>query len=637
MEKYFNDAVIGNKNVKASFSRKGELLRLFYPNQDFKQFIDFWHTGVKINDSGLIYLHDDVNNLYNQYYTENTNVLNTEIVNTYFKLKIIQTDFAPMNHNVLIKKYKFINQNNIDLNLNYIIHSKLLTNENNQVTGYCKDNSLLQYTHDYNFCTFSKDKIASSQINNTKANIAEGHVYDKDYVGMSEDSSISYELKTLKPKEELELVIFIYVDKNEKSMDAFNKDIDGLRKIDVKEELDNTIKYWKKYLKDHDGIELDLPQTPKSERIQEIYKRTILLYPLLTNYETGGISAAIEVDEGLEHCGRYAYCWPRDAVFITKAMDILKMEKDTEKFYKTFCKNAQSKSGMWEQRFYTDGRLAPCWGYQIDETASVVCGVYDHFTRVNDKKFLKDNFKMCEKAVKFLERYLVGVEGLTKENDLPGTGMPASYDLWEMYEGVHLYSLASIFSAFDSMLKIYKEMKDEFTDNRLKQETIAKQKNSLEKRMVEIKEFILKNLYDENKKSFIRSAEDEIIDISMLGAVYPFNMFTAKEKKILNTVERINLTLRTYTGGYQRFENDHYMGGKPWVIATLWMALYYIEINDTKKAKECFDFVVNTAGKHGFLAEQVDNSTMKPAWVIGLAWSHAMFILVLEKLYGKEK
>ena len=55
-----------------------------------------------------------------------------------------------------------------------------------------------------------------------------------------------------------------------------------------------------------------------------------------------------------------------------------------------------------------------------------------------------------------------------------------------------------------------------------------------------------------------------------------------------------------------------------------------------EKAKECFDFVVKTAGKHYFLGEQVNNETLKPNWVIGLGWSHAMFIIVLEKLYGKE-
>ena len=107
----------------------------------------------------------------------------------------------------------------------------------------------------------------------------------------------------------------------------------------------------------------------------EIYKRSILLFPLLANQETGGIIASPEIDENFTKCGRYAYCWPRDAVFVTRALDILNMTKETEKFYKVFCKNTQSENGMWEQRFYTDGKLAPCWGYQIDEAASVIYGV----------------------------------------------------------------------------------------------------------------------------------------------------------------------------------------------------------------------------------------------------------------------
>ena len=50
--KYFNNAIIGNKNMVASFSEKGELLRLFYPQSDYKQFVDFLDVGMKINDSG---------------------------------------------------------------------------------------------------------------------------------------------------------------------------------------------------------------------------------------------------------------------------------------------------------------------------------------------------------------------------------------------------------------------------------------------------------------------------------------------------------------------------------------------------------------------------------------------------------
>ena len=62
--KYYNDAIIGNKSMVATFSSKGELQRLLYPNRDFKQFLDFFTTGVKINDSAFINLHDDINNIY---------------------------------------------------------------------------------------------------------------------------------------------------------------------------------------------------------------------------------------------------------------------------------------------------------------------------------------------------------------------------------------------------------------------------------------------------------------------------------------------------------------------------------------------------------------------------------------------
>ena len=629
MEKYFNDAVIGNQNIVASFTKNGELIRIFYPNRDYKQILDFFHVGLKVNDSNIVYLHEDINNIYTQQYEEKTNILNTKILNTYFNLEILQSDYASIKEdNIIVKKYKFKNENTIDLNLNLLVHSALVNSNNNRVSGMCKNDTLMQYNHEYTMCTFSKEKISSSQINNTKANISDGKIWDKDYVGMSADSSISYDLGTLKPGETKEFELYIYLDNNKYEIDNLEKTIDRIKKKDFRTEYEAVKKYWKKYLKDHDGLELDLKETPKNRKVEEIYDRTILLYALLVNNETGGISAAVEIDENLSKCGGYDYCWPRDAVFITSAMDILKMQKEVEKFYKSFCKNTQSRNGMWEQRFYTDGRLAPCWGYQIDETASVVFGVYKHYLETKDKKFLKDNLKMCEKAIKYLEKYIEDI--LENKNE-----MPVSYDLWEMHEGTSIYGISSIFSAFDSMIKIYEELKEEFTKNRVKQENVNKEKQNIREENVRIKEYILKTFYSDGKKSFVRNIEDKKMDISILGAVIPFNVFTPKEKKITNTVERINMTLRTYTGGYERFEEDHYMGGKPWVLATLWMANYYIEIGEKKKAKECFEYVIKTSSEHGFLAEQIDNEKMAPAWVIGLGWSHAMFIIVLKKMLEK--
>ena len=629
MEKYLNEAIIGNKNMLVTFSEKGEMLRLSYPNRDNRQYLKFFHTGVKINDSALIYLHEDINNTYLQYYDTDTNILNTEITNTYFNLKILQTDFASIKENILVKKYSFINESNIDLNVNFLIHSELLSDQNNFVGAMKIDTGMIQYAHDFTVATFAKEnKLLSHQINDSKNTIYSGIINDKDYIGMSKDSSISFDMGVIKPGEKKEIEICVYIDETRKTMQAVEDEVERIKKIDLNKEYTNVKSYWRKFLKAHDGLSLKEPSNSYEEKIYEIYKRSILLFPLLLNQTTGGIIAAPEVDEDLTQCGRYAYCWPRDAVFITRALDILKMNKETEKFYSNFCRMTQSKNGMWEQRFYTDGRLAPCWGYQVDETASVVYGVYNHYEYTKSEQFLKVNLHMCEKAIDFLKRYVRDL--------LDNTGIyHVSYDLWEMYEGTHMYSLASIFAAFDAIIKIYKVLgKDlsDFENNRLKEEKVNKNIEEITKLQVEIKKYIQDNLYDENRKSYVRNTSDRRIDISMIGAIVPFNVFSTKEKRVLNTIDNINLTLRTYTGGYQRFEYDHYRNGAPWTIANLWMTLYYLQNGEKKKAKETFDFVLKTAGKHYFLGEQVDNNTLKPNWVIGLGWAHAMFIIVLEEM-----
>ena len=644
-KKYLNEAIIGNDKIVTSFNSKGEMLRLFYPTRDYRQFIDCMHTGVKVNDSAIIYLHEDINNVYEQYYTEDTNILNTKIKNTYFNLSILQTDFASISQNILIKKLMFTNENTIDLNVNFLIYSKLLSNFNNMIGAKIENNILMQYSHDYTYCIFSKTPILSYRLNNSKEEMKSGILKDKDYIGMAEDSAISFDIGMLKPGESKEFEIIIYINNNEEKykFDEIIEDVEKIRKIDINKELNKVEKYWKNYVEKHDELEIltkkekwqklitgqeQLNETTyeKYMQMRNIYVRSILLFPLLTNLETGGISAAIEVDEKMDKSGRYSYCWPRDAVFVTKALDILNMKEETTKFYSKFCKETQSKNGMWEQRFYTDERLAPCWGYQIDETASIVYGVYEHYKETKDKEFLKQVYPMCKKAIDALGTFLFAssVPFASQENTKNFLTYE-SYDLWEMHEGIHLYSMASIYAAYIAMIEI---------------EKIVEDKNSnieeLERSAKEIKEYCREHLCNKEERTLKRSNKDSICDISMLGAVTPFNMLEENEKEVLNTIEKINMTLRTYTGGYIRFENDNYMGGNnPWPIATLWMALYNIKINNKEEARKQVDFVLRTATKHGFLAEQVNNETMQAKWVIGLGWSHAMLIIALKQLGGK--
>ena len=156
-----------------------------------------------------------------------------------------------------------------------------------------------------------------------------------------------------------------------------------------------------------------------------------------------------------------------------------------------------------------------------------------------------------------------------------------------------------------------------------------KLENATKKYNQEIKKYISNNLYNEKTKTFTRNLKDEKTDISLLGLVTPFEIFSPKEKKVLNTIDKINMTLRTYTGGYLRYEDDNYCEGKnPWTIATLWMAMYYQKSGEKRKSNECIEFIIKSANEHGFIAEQVDNKTMSPAWVNGLAWAHAMFVTI---------
>lgn len=602
--KYFNDAILGNGKILVSFSKFGELLRFYYPNIDFKQHIDEFKVGFVSDLSPTVWLDEDINNEYNQYFEENTNILNTEVYNSYFKIIVEQKDFVCINKNILLKKYRIKNRSDKTQNIKILVYSKILKDLNNYTSGYFKDNVLIQYNHDYSLKIAVNKPVTSYQINGSSESKDSGNVDGKDYIGMSNDSSIICDLGSIMPNEVKEIVLSLEV--SEDINNLFNSN------YDYEVEYNNAKEYWKNYELSHKKFEL------KNKKIEEIYTRTLLLFPLLSNKETGGIEAGVEIDENMTRCGRYSYCWMRDSIFINAALEICKMEDTVDKFYNCFAKKTQSINGSWEQRFYTDGKLAPSWGYQIDETASYVYGVWHHFEKTRDIAFLIDNLSALEKAIDCIESYLNNRNTVQK-----------SYDLWEEREGLHCYSLACICCAFKCMEAIYKRIDNCTID----EEKHVLQIEKCQKLALETKNLIYELFFDD--EYIKRNNLDDALDISILGLCVPFDVIDAEDEKLKNTVNLFEEKLKNQFGGIMRYENDGYSNDNAWPIATLWLSLYYIKIGNLEKAKEYFDFVVETSCKHGYLAEQICGNTNKPAWVIGLGWSHAMFILVLEKLYGK--
>jgi len=142
----------------------------------------------------------------------------------------------------------------------------------------------------------------------------------------------------------------------------------------------------------------------------------------------------------------------------------------------------------------------------------------------------------------------------------------------------------------------------------------------------EIAKGIQKNFVEENKLK--RSLQDNVPDISNLAVVVPFSVDGISKEFIENTVLEIEERLKLPNGGYLRYETDEYIGGNAWIIASLWLALYYLEIGKKEKAKELYHWVTCHADDKGFLPEQIDRKTGKTAWITQLSWSHALYIIV---------
>ena len=235
---------------------------------------------------------------------------------------------------------------------------------------------------------------------------------------------------------------------------------------------------------------------------------------------------------------------------------------------------------------------------------------------------------MLDKAIVFLNRY-VECKFLNINCDYKHAIYKyETYDLWENNEGISIYAISAIYGAYDAMINIYNVLKKyQDFDN----EVIFNKIKDYENKKVIIKDYVLNNLIDKQKNVFIRNFKDRYMDISMLGTVVPFGMFDINDDIVKNTVDEINKTLRTYSNGYLRFQNDSYVSGTyPWVIATAWIAMYYKKIGNMEEYKKAMEVILKSSTPLGLLPEQI-SSDFKERWVIGLGWSHAMFIGLLNE------
>jgi GH15 family glucan-1,4-alpha-glucosidase len=379
-----------------------------------------------------------------------------------------------------------------------------------------------------------------------------------------------------------------------------------------------------------------------SENVIDLFKRSLLL--VSTHIDENGAFIA-SGDSSVLHLQKdnYAYMWPRDGALIARSLDRAGYPDLTEKFFK-FCCASLTKDGYLFHKYNPDGSLGSSWhawiheGHfqlpvQEDQIALVMDALWKHYVQHPDEESSKIFF-MCyvKNAGKFLLHYFDEKTGLPKE----------SYDLWEEKLGIHTFTCATVYAG----LKAAGKFEEIFGTKQDAQHYFNVAQN--------LKEKILKYFYDE-KKGFIKGVyyhngellRDEIIDSSSAYGIFEFKVLEPDDEKLKHSFElfKEKLTCLSSIGGYTRYENDWYYRinekgpGNPWFITSLWLAEYYIalakNLDDLNPAVQILNWVDKWALSTGVLSEQLNPSTGQPLSVAPLTWSHAAFVIAVNKYLEK--
>ncbi|MCX7779224.1 MAG: hypothetical protein N2259_03230 [Patescibacteria group bacterium] len=335
--------------------------------------------------------------------------------------------------------------------------------------------------------------------------------------------------------------------------------------------------------------------------------------------ENGAIVAAnTDHDYYPREAANYRWVWPRDAAFICRAADILGLKEIPEKYFRWLLDRPQDfkKDSLLYTNYATNGRFGSMGKiFQPDQMGESLWAIYSHFK--ND----------LSKALKFKELIERLANGLCRVWQKTHFSIH-TIDLWEdvsrktttTMENNFTYSLAACAHGLILANKIIPHSLWLKTAQQM------------------IKE--IEEAYDQKRGYFLRSVGkvlDTNIDASLLGLVWPFEIFSPDDPRMIRTIERIERNL-VENGGVHRFQFDYFdsegsawEGGGAWPILNFWLAIYWLLRKNRKKALSYYQWVVKKVRKFNyFIPEQIFEDFR--IGLYPLAWSHAMFIIASQYL-----
>jgi oligosaccharide amylase len=464
----------------------------------------------------------------------------------------------------------------------------------------------------------------------------DGHLMGNPIAQGSVDSTISFRLFLPKSSSQ---VMYYWMTAGSKLEDVKKLNM-YVRESGPGNLLDRTKIYWQRWVNKENRNFVDL-----SPSVVTMFKQSLLIVRSQID-ERGAIIAANDTDILNYNRDHYSYMWPRDGALVAYAMSMAGYQGMIVPFFH-FCAKAIAEDGYLHHKYNPDGTVGSSWHpylyqgqqqlpIQEDETALVLFTLWQDYVEHGVIELPQSLYpSLIRKAARFMYSYV------DPELQLP----KPSYDLWEERYGIYTFTASAVYGGMMAAANFARLFGDDARCERY--ESAANR----------IKEGILTHLWDEQHQRFARGLymkdgvwhRDMTLESSIYG-IFEFGVLPADDDRVLRTMHAIKegLTVKTAVGGIARYEQDYYfqksndietVPGNPWIICTLWMAEFEIEIarrlEDLESPRKTLEWVAAHAMESGVLSEQLDPFDGSPISVAPLTWSHATYVLAVVKYLRK--
>jgi hypothetical protein len=330
---------------------------------------------------------------------------------------------------------------------------------------------------------------------------------------------------------------------------------------------------------------------------------------------SGAIVAGPPIDARFRRSGGYAYCWPRDGAFVAHALLRTGRPEAARAFFE-WVLPLQPADGLWKQRYFADGELAPSWAlHQLDETGTVLWALDQYLAERFDGGLQSRGLEAATLAFR-------GVTRLAAETGWP----PVTENLWEDQQGAHAYTLAALLAGAQSWHQRARALAD--------RPAIAVLGHAEERLQQALADWPVENQTGALARALVGGRgtaglhPDFTPDASLLGLSVPFAVLKPRDLRLERTVQVIERALTTPSGRVRRYRGDRYMGGNPWPLCGLWLAWHHLRAERRDAGLRLYRRALGDRTPSGLFPEQVNARTGKARWVVPLPWAHAWFLLM---------